>query len=99
MVKRQGKVIILDDDDVDVVVTVRPSRVAIAIIIIVLLFEALLFGVGFVFADSVKCNLLWCTFTYTSGSSTTITSSEINIQTKCTKNGVIIDCKEMTGGR
>ena len=98
--KREGKIVI--DDDTEVIVTVRYGRVFAIIVIIMLAFELLLLGIGFLFADKVECNLLWCTFTTvrstSTSTSTSITESNVNIQTKCSRNGVPIDCKELTGG-
>ena len=93
--KREGKIVI--DDDTEVIVTVRYGRVFAIVVIIMLAFELLLLGIGFLFADKVECNLFWCTFTTVR--STSITESVVNIQTKCIRNGVPIDCKELTGGR
>jgi hypothetical protein len=95
--KREGKIVI--DDDTEVIVTVRYGRVFAIVVIIMLAFELLLLGIGFLFADKVECNLLWCTFTTVRSTSTTITDTTVNIQSKCIRNGVPIDCKELTGGR
>jgi hypothetical protein len=99
MAKRKSRVVIDDDDEV--VVKGRYVRVFAVIVVVMTFFEFLLWGIGFIFADEVQCNLLWCTFTTIRSArvqeswNTTQISEEhyINIQSHCTKNGVPIDCK------
>ena len=59
----------------------------VGMIAIALIVEASLLLVGFLFADEVECNLLWCTFTKQSH----------NIKAKCFMNGERINCSEIGG--
>ena len=56
------------------------------IIISICIFELLLIGIGFIYADKVKCNLFWCEFTITRGKQV--------IKQDCFMNGVRINCTE-----
>ena len=66
-------------------------NVLIVILIVAILFEGGLLLVGFILADKIECNLLWCTFTISKGSS--IVSQE------CYINGEMVNCSEFKGDK
>ena len=69
------------------------------ILILSTIFEVGLLGVGFIFADEVSCNLLWCTFstgTITIESVNDFHSNQsINVWQECYKNGEEVNCSSM----
>jgi len=59
-----------------------------------ILFEGSILLIGFIYADEVECNLLWCSFTSTS---TSIHSSK-TIFSECFINGIEVNCSEFPNG-
>ena len=52
-----------------------------------ILFEGIILLIGFIYADEVECNLLWCSFTSTS---TSIHSTK-TISSECFINGIEVN--------
>jgi hypothetical protein len=67
------------------------------------LFEIGLWTYAYINADEVKCNWIWCEFTDVKTISTsssiieTNVQSQINIHSICRRNGIEINCSEITG--
>lgn len=57
------------------------------LIILVAAFEAMLWIYGFILADEVECNLLWCTFTKE--------NHQVTISQECYQNGEQVNCSEI----
>lgn len=55
------------------------------ILFLAVAFECIILGVAFFGADTVECNMLWCTFTTTKG----------DFAQTCSQNGFIVDCDEL----
>ena len=74
------------------------TNIILIILILGTIFEVGLFGIGFIFADEVNCNLLWCTFssgTITINSNDFHSNQTINVWQECYKNGEKINCSSM----
>jgi hypothetical protein len=81
------------------------SLILFVIIFLVLgtLFEIIILGIAYFYADRVECNLLWCTFiTERSVSENNITSSTNSVTyitqtstSECYLNGRLINCSDI----
>ena len=65
------------------------NALLVSILIFAVIFEGAVLVIGFIFADEVECNLLWCKFTSS--------SQETIISKTCYVNGIQVDCKEFSG--
>ena len=70
----------------------------VVILLVCCIFEAVILGMAYFYADKVECNLLWCTFTTTRSSTSQWTDTSENIITTrtsnslCYENGVEVNC-------
>ena len=68
------------------------NKIILIILIISILFESSILAYGYINADEVNCNFLWCEFTKTN------TFSEVTSNSKCFINGEEINCSDFGHG-
>ena len=76
-----------------------------SLLVIAIIFEGTLLAIGFIYADKVECNLIWCTFVYKdnidfgviemNSSSNSYITSYTNITSKCYLNGKEVNCSDI----
>ena len=76
------------------------GTIAIIVLVLVSIVELTLLGVAWYYDDEVDCNLLWCTFTMSSSSNSSVYSnSSVSLETittsTCYINRVETNCSEL----